>query len=64
MPRTRLSPPVAITSRSAAGLEARKFDGEKASVSIFMKNSTRRLVIGSTSSTSATRPFIQLAVSR
>ena len=64
MPLTRLSPPVAMTSRNAAGLEARKLEGEKASVSIFMKNSTRRLTIGSTPSTSATRAFIQLAVSR
>jgi hypothetical protein len=64
MPLTRLSPPVAITSRRAAGLEARKFEGEKASVSIFMKNSTRRFSSGSTPSTSATRPFSQLEVSR
>ncbi len=64
MPLTRLSPLVAITSRIAAGLEIRKFDGEKASVSAFMKNSTRRLAIGSTSSTPATRSFSQLDVSR
>jgi len=39
-------------------------DGEKASVSIFMKNSTRRFSSGSTPSTSETRPFSQLEVSR
>ena len=64
MPFTRLAPPEDITSRSAAGFDARKFDGEKASVSIFMKNSTRRFSSGSTPSTSATMPFRKLAVRR
>jgi len=64
MPRTRLSPCELIASRRAAGLDIRKFDGEIASVSIFMKNSTRRFSSGSTPSTSVTRLFSQLLVSR
>ena len=54
MPLTQaLAAASAIASRSAAGLESRKLDGEKASVSILVKNSTRRLVSGSTPSTPA-----------
>ena len=51
-------------SRSAAGFDSRKFDGATASVSMRVKNSTRRLATGSTPSTSATRPFSQFDVSR
>ncbi len=52
-----LSPLVSIASRRAAGLENRKFDGEKASVITLVANSTRRLAAGSTPSTDATSPF-------
>ena len=53
-----------MTSFKAVGLEARKFDGAKASVSIRMKNSTRRFSSGSTPSTSDTMSFRKFAVSR
>ena len=64
MPLTRLSPRVAITSFSAAGLDIRKLDGEKASVRALVKNSIRRFSPASMSATPATRPFSQLAESR
>ncbi len=60
MPRTRLSPLVLIASRRAAGLDIRKLEGEKASVSILVKNSSRRFSAGSAISAPATRLFIQL----
>ncbi len=64
MPLTRLSPRLSTAAFSAAGLDIRKFDGEKASVIIFMKNSARRLVSGSTSCTPDTSAFSQLDESR
>ena len=64
IPLTRDSPLVSARAFSATGLEARKFDGEKASVSRRVKNWARRFTAGSTSSTPATSPFIQSDVSR
>ena len=61
MPLTSDSPLLSDSAFSAAGLEARKFEGEKASVSRRVKNSARRLVRGSISSTDDTSSFIQSA---
>ncbi|MNR54771.1 hypothetical protein D3C85_1750160 [compost metagenome] len=58
------SPPVSARAFSAAGLEARKLAGEKASVSSLVKNSALRFTRGSTSSTLETRPFIHSDVTR
>ncbi len=64
MPLTRLSPLVSIKVCKAAGLVIRKFDGDMASVISLVKNSARRLTIGSMPSALLISLLIQFDDSR